>query len=313
MMKIWNYDGSQASDAFEVPHIPYIEQFSSPNSNAISEYMFFRCHTEVIPLNTILHVEMICHFRVPTAYSTQLQSINSFELIYTLSGKAHLNYLGHDYEIKAQDVFLIDCKNPYHYYNGFEEPWEFISIHFNGASAQDYFSYLLKANGIVSSLDHNSYFYRNLMMLLTIENEEIPHYEIVAANLLTNIITELIATLPQRNNTELILPVWISEARLYIENHFQEKITLDDLADRYALSKSHFSREFKKFLGYSPIEYLIKMRMNFAKSLLQFSSLSIEEIAYACGMNGANHFTQLFKKTESITPSAYRRSVLHDS
>lgn len=62
--------------------------------------------------------------------------------------------------------------------------------------------------------------------------------------------------------------------------------------------------------GFSPNEYLIKVRFNHAKDLLPVSQSTIREIAFSCGFRDINNFTNLFKKNTGMTPGAYRRSHL---
>lgn len=100
----------------------------------------------------------------------------------------------------------------------------------------------------------------------------------------------------------------IDEACSYIKNHYMEDIKLDDIAAIAHLNKNYLVRQFKKAFGISPISYLIKIRMDYAKKLLVESNLPIKTIAAYCGYNDPSFFNSYFKKTFSITPASYRRS-----
>lgn len=98
----------------------------------------------------------------------------------------------------------------------------------------------------------------------------------------------------------------IKEAAEYISKHFSENISLADVADVIHLNPSYFSSLFKQVTGESFKEYLNKVRIEEAKSLLEHTDYSIIEIAVACGYSDQSYFTKVFKKTTGITPKQYR-------
>jgi AraC family transcriptional regulator len=95
----------------------------------------------------------------------------------------------------------------------------------------------------------------------------------------------------------------------YINDHYNQSITLDDLAAKIALSRSHFSRLFKRETGFTLQDYIIKVRLERARLMLANSSRKIIEIAHQCGFSSSAHFTAAFSKYAGIQPSAYRKST----
>ena len=93
----------------------------------------------------------------------------------------------------------------------------------------------------------------------------------------------------------------------YINEYYRQQITLDELAAEFNVSKFHLSREFKKYTGYSPNEYVISVRLSRAKELLRNTARTITEIAQITGCGDVNHFIQLFKSHEKVTPAVFRR------
>ena len=98
----------------------------------------------------------------------------------------------------------------------------------------------------------------------------------------------------------------------YMKNHYMEEIKLDDLAAIVHLNKNYFVRQFKKAFGISPISYLIKIRMDYAKKFLAESTLPIKTVAALCGYNDPSFFNSYFKKAFNVSPAAYRRSQQAD-
>jgi AraC-like DNA-binding protein len=99
----------------------------------------------------------------------------------------------------------------------------------------------------------------------------------------------------------------IEDAILYIENNYNAKITIEDLAQQVLLSPYYFSRIFKKETGYSPYEYIIIYRINVAKKLLRETDLTIKEIAYMTGFHSESHFVTTFRQHAEYTPLQFRK------
>ncbi len=102
----------------------------------------------------------------------------------------------------------------------------------------------------------------------------------------------------------------IEQAYKYMNRHFKEAITLDNIADHVHLNKNYLLRSFKKRYGITPIKFLIGVRMDNAKMLLSETDLSVSEIAERCGYNNAAFFCSTFKKLYSITPNQYRNTYM---
>lgn len=92
----------------------------------------------------------------------------------------------------------------------------------------------------------------------------------------------------------------------FIHNHYQDKITVAQIADAIGISEREAMRSFRKSLNQSPIEYLISYRLNEAKKLLQNSALTITEICYQCGFSDSSYFGKAFRKAYGLTPREYR-------
>lgn len=94
----------------------------------------------------------------------------------------------------------------------------------------------------------------------------------------------------------------------FLEDHFSELLTLDDLATSLNLSKEHFSRFFRQSFRQSPMQYLTQFRLQKACHLLINSDRSIEEIAQVTGFDNGNYFSRVFKKHLFVTPTEFRKN-----
>ena len=101
----------------------------------------------------------------------------------------------------------------------------------------------------------------------------------------------------------------------YIMEHYEEPITLQDIADSIHISKSECCRCFKRCLQLTPFDYLLKYRIYSAVDLLaqDSSTLSISDIALKVGFNSSSYFNKLFKKYIGYTPSAYKKILAQNT
>lgn len=95
----------------------------------------------------------------------------------------------------------------------------------------------------------------------------------------------------------------------YINDHFSEKISLEDIAIAGNVGKTLCTKIFKKFSGRTPGDYLIHYRINESMRLLDENRLSVTEIAYNTGFNSASHFTKTFRELTGVTPNKYRDAL----
>ena len=81
----------------------------------------------------------------------------------------------------------------------------------------------------------------------------------------------------------------------YLDHHYPEDISVTKLAETFFLNKHYIAHVFKAETGYSPMDYVISLRMNRAKALLAETARSISEIAVECGYTDFNHFPNCLK------------------
>lgn len=91
-----------------------------------------------------------------------------------------------------------------------------------------------------------------------------------------------------------------------IEARIQNPPSLAELASLTGLSRTYFSGVFKETTGMRLRDYLIQVRINKAKDLLNDMNLEIKQIAYCCGFNDPDHFARIFKKRLGVSPTEWR-------
>ena len=98
-------------------------------------------------------------------------------------------------------------------------------------------------------------------------------------------------------------------ARRYIDLHFKEALTLEQLADEVHMNKYYLSHAFKREYGVSPINYMISRRVEESKYLLAETDLPMSQISQLLGFSSLSYFSQVFRRSQNISPMEYRKSV----
>lgn len=126
------------------------------------------------------------------------------------------------------------------------------------------------------------------------------------------IATELLAAVLRAENEfapSTQLSHSVSATLDYIERHSAERITLSDMAAACKVSEAYLSRRFKAEVGIGFADYVASVRLNRAEIMLrEMPKMSITEIAFSCGFNDSNYFSDKFKKHFGISPLKFRKS-----
>lgn len=108
---------------------------------------------------------------------------------------------------------------------------------------------------------------------------------------------------------DILLKERTQEMLSYIHNHYQDSITIEDIAGAARISRSECFRCFQKYVCQKPFEYVISYRLRKAAELLKTTSLSVSEISTCCGFNYQSYFGKRFQEYYQMTPLAYRKSI----
>lgn len=99
----------------------------------------------------------------------------------------------------------------------------------------------------------------------------------------------------------------IQMALAYIQENYRRELSLQEVADHVHMSKNYFSEQFKRLTGLNFIDFVIQLRIHYAKQLLVTTSLKIYDIGQNSGFNSPKHFLKMFKREVECTPTEYRQ------
>ena len=104
----------------------------------------------------------------------------------------------------------------------------------------------------------------------------------------------------------------IKQAQTYMESNVGKKISVDQLAGLFAISRRNFERRFKKATSNTPVEYLQRVKIEAAKKSLESGRENINEVMYSVGYSDSKAFRTIFKKLTGLSPLDYRKKYNRD-
>lgn len=231
-----------------------------------------------------------------------------YEIYYMVSGSC--NYFIDDkiYEVSAGDIVLIPSG----------------VIHRTNYNSQEHTRLLIECSdnlvpqSVQDSLSSMLHLYRNntvnkeLYSVFKKMEKEMNDPDEFSLEVMTNMIHMVFYTLARtksiirdgrrRNNM-------IEEVVSYLKDNFNQQINLSQVAKDHFISQEHLSRTFKKHTGFGFNEYITLVRLQHAEQLLKSNTkMSISEIAYSCGFNDSNYFSDKFKRAYGTSPLKYSKN-----
>ncbi len=208
---------------------------------------------------------------------------------------------GTSYSIRKGDLFLFGPKSDHLYYPQGNEPWvchfvcfhstslfppftqtSFVRANLASVSILQQFDRMYRAaaqNNITGQLEASAYLYALLLDLYRAD------------------------TVGHSSKLDLVFQ--------YLETHYAEDISLNDLSQKIGVSDSYLCRLFQKHTQMSPIQYLIALRINKAKEqLILFPAKNIQDISADCGYRNCSYFCYEFKRVVGLTPREFQESQL---
>ncbi len=238
---------------------------------------------------------------------------NHYLFHYCLSGTGTLyanNTKGESikYQIKSGQGFMLFPHQICTYIADNEIPWEYVWIEFDGLRAKE----TIDLTGL--SVDNPLYkaHYKDLsekmkdeMLYIVNHKEESPFHLIGHLYLFIDSLVRS-STSAQINKGNSLRDFYIKEAFSFIEQNFQNDISVEDIASCCGLNRSYFGKIFRENTGKSPQEFLISYRMVKATELLKLTRLSVGDIGNAVGYPNQLHFSRAFKNVYGISPRQWR-------
>lgn len=238
---------------------------------------------------------------------------NHFLFHYVCSGTGVLsadNGQGHSisYQIHAGQGFMIFPHQICTYTADLHDPWEYIWIEFDGLRAREMveFAGFSTASPIYSASDTALRDQMRHEMFYIVKEKASPFHLIGHLYLFIDSLVRSSDSAHQSSGNSL-RNFYIQEALHFIEQNYQNPITIEDIAASCGLNRSYFGKIFHETIGKSPQEFLITYRMTKATELLKLTSRPIAEIGISVGYPNQLHFSRAFKNRYGVSPRTWRQ------
>lgn len=287
--------------------------FIQYNLDVSSDSRWFIASTHPMARIRLPYVQEIGEFAAKRNYMTTRTHLPSFLLKITLDGEGFLRYDDLEYYTQRGEFFLIDCRHP-HYYSTSPRAdfWKVIWIHFWGGDAQEYYRCFWEVNhGSPKSIlrtPESVQIIRNLIQDYSAELYTDYRTDVKASSQISTLLSNCVLSVLEGNDKLSLQtpPKFVFEVRNYIAEHYQERITLDFLAEKFYVNKFYLHKQFQLYLHTTPREFQKNLRINKAKEFLRASTLSVGDIADNLGFDTPSYFISSFRKAEGKTPLQYR-------
>ena len=235
---------------------------------------------------------------------------NHMELFFIVGGRGQFLIQDQLYPVNANHLVIINPNIPHTEVSLNAQPLEYIVLGIEGielAAGEN-------SNGQFSILDHfeSVEISSCLRSILREMEQKNTGYEDVCLAYMELLLIRLM------RSTTLAVPAepqvasgnrQCAAVRRYIDLHFKEALTLEQLAEEAHMNKYYLSHAFKREYGVSPINYMISQRIEESRYLLAETDLSISQIAQLLGFSSLSYFSQVFRRSQGISPMEYRQDT----
>lgn len=248
---------------------------------------------------------------IPSFRTVRPNGRSDYQILYVASGKVTLSIGNDDYEVAAGNMILYHPHEEQNYAYSGNDNAEVYWIHFTGNAVIE----ILKTYDFPihehSFYVGNIFLYENLFkeIIRELQNRN-PQYEE-----LTILYFKQLLLLVQRNRTEYrhisnhSMMQEIELAKNYFHDYYRDAISIEQYAHSKNMSTCWFIRSFRAVTGSTPLQYIHTIRMNNAKTLLEYTQHNITEIARLVGFDDPLHFSHFFKRHTGVSPSEYRKRI----
>jgi len=243
-------------------------------------------------------------FECLPGYTVQRNTFSSYLLIVMMSGTLSFQTRKTRGVARQGQVLLLDCNAP-HFYAA-QNRCSFTFVHFDGAQSRELYEEIEHMSGNLLIVQDVNLLHESIGELI----RTMRHDRLVSETQMSAMLYTLLMQLMQASGATpdaMTGNEMVDRAIAYIQAHFSEKLTVEQVADRCGYSSSYFSHIFTQETGLSPYRFIMKSRMDSAMHLLLTTTLTVQEIAFQTGFNSSANFCYTFRKEVGVSPHEFRK------
>lgn len=251
-------------------------------------------------------------------YRERPEGVGQYILIYCFKGSGWYEVLGHHYEVKKNQWFVIPQGEPHVYASNNNDPWTIYWVHFTGKMASFYGNNRFVPSDISTSatsrIAERNELFEEIFGVLT------DGYNVNNMRYASSLLYTYLATFCYLKNYRDYRPQSeridssdiVKMAVRFMMEHIEKTLTLAEISDYIGYSTSQFSLLFKNSTGHSPLNYFNMLKIQEACKWLENSDLKINQICSKVGIDDSYYFSRLFTKIVGVSPKKYRQRTTTD-
>lgn len=274
-----------------------LNNFSGKSTNKNNEIISYPYASRGVPIS----VPIISKFFCEKGYCVRRKHTNLYCFEFVISGVGYVSRNGQIHKVQAGDLYIIYGHEPHLYYTDKDNPMVKYSICAYG----DFIKKLLECYNITETSFHRPNCAKYFIELLDYAKQQPNYIEVCKQTALT--IHKIISYI--HDQPESIVPAIIKKAQAVLNNAVEKSFDLNNLCQELHISKPNLIKQFKRYYGCTPYDYLLSLKMHAAQNYLAMTDLSVSQIAERLKFNDAYYFSNIFKKKNGISPLKYRKQL----
>lgn len=235
------------------------------------------------------------------SYYVKRKNATSYLLCYTASGESVVEYERETFTLRAGSLLFINLANE-SVIRASDSHWEIYFMHIVGSDIDDVYRNFVKNQGFYLENYDGITFIENFKRLYQSCTASIINYYDISGQIYTILMDVLKRSNPTDHHSI------INQAIAYIDHNYTEDLSVNELSKQLFVSKYFLIRKFHEQTGYSPKQYLTKIRLDKAKQMLAQTNKSIAEIAQSVGFHSEKNIYYAFKSLTGLSPKEYREN-----
>lgn len=259
---------------------------------------------------SLLYLQETGSLKAKKPHISARSNLSSFLFFIVRSGSGELSYNGQVTALRPGDCVFIDCRQHYSHSTS-NDLWELSWAHFNAQFMPGIYAKYMERGGLnVFHPNDLPGFQGALTALYELASGDDYIRDMKINEALAGLLSLLMRESwhPEKQSGKAQKKEGVRAIRDYLDAHYAEKISLDQLSREHYINKYYLTRVFRDQYGTSIGNYLLHVRITHAKQLLRFTSDSIESVGAAVGIPDPHYFARAFRQVEGMTPNAYRKT-----
>ena len=232
---------------------------------------------------------------------------DDYQLLYIHTGKVRFYFGEQEHVISQNSMVLCRPGDPQVYYQDDDNP-DIYWVHFTGSDVEQVLDgYQLPRHQNIFYVGVKSDFpwlYNQMIQELELKRV---NFERALILTLQQIFLSMNRSMQEKNKTHAEMSMFIEHATHYFRENYNQNIMIEEYAREHNVTPHWFTVNFKKITKFTPMQYVISLRIESAMNLLENTDYSISQVAEAVGYDNALYFSRIFRKYTGMSPSDYKK------